>query len=756
MTSTITGRSNSISTTGDDEKFSKSTTGYHRLKATADSLAFTQWSRFFFQKGTKDYGRLAELWIPTESRTDKTAIFHPATSKPVAPSVTLEDLRAESNANLKRYESICDSYFEEENWRTTSGAAGSGSTNGPSQDDTGGSDTMVARLSLSADFLADPNSPPFPHRELSAADLAYRSALAKRDFDKASRDADRRLKWLQVEDRIYQDKRRRYDELLKTHDQWVALLKGSIDPHEASLLLSKRDSFCEMIDELNKSCNSRCKLDMHNEWERNWARTEQVFPIDLVLWNDLRDRYFAVYDGTPADLESRLAEIFKRRFLAVVPWDDSGREYGPLAVSLQAEKMGGTNLLSTGALLETIEGIERAKAYDSEKIHKVPKRKVITANSVDAKLPAKLPFGGNMKCPVHLTGNHTLAECSKIRQAQDEKFKRVKFNDGIRKPPVTTKKRETKKKPTVVKNDRLDSLETMVKTLLTRTPPEAPVTKPVQILKATRKLFYLNNFNDTDLISNPVILDSGASRHVAPHALEMTDIKEVHESMVIIDATNNSTKIQYSGSLCLETAGERTIFCDVLVCDKVSNILISCAAWLENTDAKIILDDQHAFLQKVGNPELHEIARVVNGTYYMYPLKTMRNHRWDLKSVVNAFQDGRPSPIPIYSKVGTGTKTLRANKEDLKVLSNPAFRTQKTPCDKQLSPEVRALMFKTRSNKPTPNEGETRIYGAGLDKYLMKIHTSFGHSSFPLILSTLRCCGEVNKRKFKIRIFLTF
>ena len=218
------------------------------------------------------------------------------------------------------------------------------------------------------------------------------------------RESDRQLKWLQVEDRDYNDKRRRHDDLLKAHDQWVALLKESIDPHEASLLLSKQVSFYQMIDDLKASCNSRCRLDMHGEWDRNWAKTEQVFPIDLVLWSDLRDRYFLIHEGNPTDLEARLSEIFKRRFLSVVPWDEHSREYGPLALTLQAEKMNGENSMSSGMLLENIEGIERARAYDSGRIAKSTKRKAVTANQVGTRGNTTSGF---KPCSRHPNGKHT-------------------------------------------------------------------------------------------------------------------------------------------------------------------------------------------------------------------------------------------------------------------------------------------------------------------------------------------------------------
>ena len=90
MTSTSTGRS-------DVKDYRNSSTkvhsGYHRLKATADSLAFTHWSRAFFIRGTKDFGRLAELWIPLPERNETTSLFHPTESKPTAPAVTVNQLK---------------------------------------------------------------------------------------------------------------------------------------------------------------------------------------------------------------------------------------------------------------------------------------------------------------------------------------------------------------------------------------------------------------------------------------------------------------------------------------------------------------------------------------------------------------------------------------------------------------------------------------------------------------------------------------
>ena len=498
------------------------------------------------------------------------------------------------------------------------------------------------------------------------------------------RESDRQLKWLQVEDRDYNDKRRRHDDLLKAHDQWVALLKESIDPHEASLLLSKQVSFYQMIDDLKASCNSRCRLDMHGEWDRNWAKTEQVFPIDLVLWSDLRDRYFLIHEGNPTDLEARLSEIFKRRFLSVVPWDEHSREYGPLALTLQAEKMNGENSMSSGMLLENIEGIERARAYDSGRIAKSTKRKAVTANQVGTRGNTTSGF---KPCSRHPNGKHTDEVCydinppkSKGGKTANKRQRTVKF-DGMDKhgrQQAVVKKGALKKNSTNATGDRLAFLEHKFDALIAKTSQtEVQFAKPVQILKAEvqRKLFYLNNLTDFDLTSNPVILDFGASRHVAPIKLDLTDLQEVKESIVMIDAINNTTPIQYTGSLLMNTAGKSVLFNDVLVCDKVANLLISCNAWLENTEHKIILDGTHAYLQYAHSSDLHEIARVVQGTYYMNPLKTLGDHKYDLKAVVNALQAGKSSPYRIYSKVGLCPRSIIIDGKDVGELSNPAFLT---------------------------------------------------------------------------------
>jgi hypothetical protein len=448
----------------------------------------------------------------------------------MAPTVTVEQLKSTTGAELRRYEAICDEYFEEENWRAHGGATSTPPTTlaPPVSSGTEVMEIVETNENLFQLPLLAATQNARPHRGLSAQDLSYRSNLAKRDFEKAVRESDRRLKWLQVEDREYNDKRRRYDDLLKAHDQWVAVLKESIDPHEASLLLSKQASFYQMIDDLQASCNSRCRLDMHEEWDRNWARTEQVFPVDLVLWTDLRDRYFLIHDGNPADLETRLAEIFKRRFLSVVPWDEHSREYGPLALTLQAEKMNGENSMSSGMLLESIEAIERARAYDSSRLSKSSKRKAVSANQVRTK-------GTFKPCPRHPKGKHTDEECNgkdkPIPQAGKRAPKRqrqVKFEgmDSKGKQQPVPKSSALKKDSTIATGDRLEILERKFDAYLAQLPlPEATPAKHVQILKAAvqRKLFYLNHLSDADLLSNPIVLDSGASRHVAPIKLELTD-----------------------------------------------------------------------------------------------------------------------------------------------------------------------------------------------------------------------------------------
>ena len=743
-------------------KITRSSSGYHRLRANADSLAFTQWMRFFFQKGTKDFGRLAEIWSPPENRSTEAMPFHPKFARPTGPTTTLEGLKVETTRLIQEKEFICDQYFEEEARRMHAGATGFRAHQGQPTMGPEEAVASVTQVPLSTSVLPDLNSTS-PLRELSTADLAYQSALAKRDFDKIIRESDRRLKWIQVEERSYHDRRRRYEDLLKVHDQWIALLKESIDPHEASLLLSKRESFYEMLDELKSCCNSRCRIDMHSEWDRNWSKTEGVFPVDLMLWYDLRDRYFTVYDGSPSELEARLSDIFKRRFLAVVPWDESGREYAPLAIKLQSEKTSGENPMSTGELLENIEGIERAKAYDSEKVKKEPKMKAAEARSIGTSGKNLPPGERKSWCSHHQSASHSTEECDFLRKSKASggslpnsrktKRGRDKADDGKRSGKRDKQPEEKRRPPkgTSQAADQIAALETAVKTLIAQMSPpgttEEKQPRTVQILRTQTCKFYLQHLRDSDLTNNPVILDSGASRHVAPTGLEMTDLKEVSKSLVIIDAVDNTSKIQFSGSLSLDIAGKTVIFRDVLACEKVSNVLISCSAWLDNTDDRIILDDKHAWLQQAGSSDMHEIARAINGSYYMNPLKTLSNQRWELKRVVNAYQNGLQSPIRIESKVGTQPRMLYIEEKDLAEFSFPEFFI-KPSYRKQSDLNVRVSMVKT-TRKLTPTTENVRNHDAGLEVYLMEIHSRFGHASFRSILRTLQCCGVLNKNKFK-------
>jgi hypothetical protein len=64
-------------------------------------------------------------------------------------------------------------------------------------------------------------------------------------------------------------------------------------------------------------------------------------------------------------------------------------------------------------------------------------------------------------------------------------------------------------------------------------------------------------------------------------------------------------------------------FVDVHTCEKVSDTLISCSSWLFGTEDSIISKTDGAFYQQADSTDLLQIACVVNGLYYMYPMQQL-------------------------------------------------------------------------------------------------------------------------------------
>ncbi|KAJ3216201.1 hypothetical protein HDU81_001148 [Chytriomyces hyalinus] len=150
----------------------------------------------------------------------------------------------------------------------------------------------------------------------------------------------------------------------------------------------------------------------------------------------------------------------------------------------------------------------------------------------------------------------------------------------------------------------------------------ATSSKKIQVLKTKvgEYIHYLNHYTDNELLNeNPVYLDSGASKHVAPVELALDNVTEVTTPHFLIDATNNQSPIQMQGDLAHNSGGKKTIFSDVLQCNKLTDTLISCSKWLHGTDDRIILTSSNAYYQAAGESTLHQIAKVISGMYYMGP-----------------------------------------------------------------------------------------------------------------------------------------
>ncbi|KAJ3221724.1 hypothetical protein HDU78_000341, partial [Chytriomyces hyalinus] len=114
--------------------------------------------------------------------------------------------------------------------------------------------------------------------------------------------------------------------------------------------LGNMTSLSSMLDALFQQCNSKDFVSMSTEWQKRWAKTEGVFPINQVEWTDLRERYFTIHGGHSSHLDKQLGSIFKGRLLEVIPPGD--REFGPLLLAIQADRH--SNQMNSAEVLKQV------------------------------------------------------------------------------------------------------------------------------------------------------------------------------------------------------------------------------------------------------------------------------------------------------------------------------------------------------------------------------------------------------------------
>ncbi|KAJ3230332.1 hypothetical protein HDU78_008486, partial [Chytriomyces hyalinus] len=388
----------------------------------------------------------------------------------------------------------------------------------------------------------------------------------------------------------YDSDMRVFKSLHQAHAKWVSLLKEHLDVMHSQTTLSGLLSLSEMLDSLFVHCNSKDYASMTSEWNSRWAKTAQEWPINQIQWADLRERYFIIHGGHTADKDKELACLLKARLMEIIPAGD--REFGPLLLAIQADRA--TNSMDSAEVLKHINECMSDKA--------------LLRPTVKAKLTgekrARDNTGGKW-CSHHNSSSHNDEECRKLAELaanNQPANKKLKTSKGAKAEakPAKGKKAATKatgKTPTKASKteqglaDQVKALEAKLETLV----QSATNSKKIQVLKTKvgKYIHYLNHYTDNELLNeNPIYLDSGASKHVAPVELALDNVTEVTTPHFLIDATNNQSPIQMQGDLTHNTGDDR-----------------------------IILTSSHAYYQAAGDASIHEIARVVSGMYCMAPLR---------------------------------------------------------------------------------------------------------------------------------------
>ncbi|KAJ3377372.1 hypothetical protein HDU80_003306 [Chytriomyces hyalinus] len=108
------------------------------------------------------------------------------------------------------------------------------------------------------------------------------------------------------------------------------------------------------------------------------------------------------------------------------------------------------------------------------------------------------------------------------------------------------------------------------------------------------------------------------------------------------------------GDLAHNSGGKKTIFSDVLQCNKLTDTLISCSKWLYGTDDRIILTSSNAYYQAAGDSTMHQIAKVVSGMYCMAPLRKI--HEVAKVSACQLITKSMPPTLTIQRQPTPGVK----------------------------------------------------------------------------------------------------
>ena len=748
---------------------------FHKLSAHADSLKFQRFLRAFIIRGNKDYGYMEIMWVPPGNRHN-TVPFSPLAGP--CPMESIEEFEAKHKQLINTLEA--DLFAKEAQLGHLLQSSSTVIEDPMSLDATLVATATAAVAAATATATAvdgthqseDDTRPTLaPDAGSSLAMEPGRSALnmcrmqvaeARNAVDRAYRRCDHELKLLNAKRQAHENEKRKHEAMCKVHSQWVSLLKESIDVADATRTIDGLTTLTEMLDALYKSCNSRNSMDMHAEWDRRWAQTRGVFPINVLDWSDLRDRFFVVQGGFTAEHDKTLSMRFKRRLLEVIPSID--RDYAPLVLAIQNDKI--RNELTSASLLADIEEIEKAKQLESSD------KPLGHAHAKFAGQPGPALVSG-LYCAHHRTNSHNTADCYTLkrklnsgsvsgkRQASRAEvsrgaatpYQRDNKHKGSGKDDAAkhTSQHHPRQKPSQKKR-HISELDSQIKSLATRLESLTSQfeSQKVRILTAQGEnmIYHLDNIlPEVFSKKNSIFLDSGANQHVGPMQLEIGNVTEVTNAQSIVGATNNNAQIQARGDLEHWVGGELVKFSGLLKCDRVTDTLISCSKWLDGTQDRIVLTAKNAFYQKHGSQDLHEIARVVNGMYCMNPLAEVNEHARDVAAdFIATTKLGQPHNIPVFHDKSHAAPLVMSTTGDavktaLDRFTMNAMSAGVQNCTMKDVMDTGVHVYSVQLSHTNLQLNPTELSSKEEEKILLAIHSKFGHFNLRKILLTLRSYG---------------
>ena len=714
--------------------------GLSRLPAHASAYTFYMWKRALLVKGGKDYGLAEQMFQEPEAREVKPS-FDPS-KQPQAPT-SLDALEAAFEDKL-----------------------------GPIEETISALKTEIKRHKST---LPDESSTFAYHAALlSLEDQLDSAASAKKILQEKF---DRQIKLHSDRRATYMLEMKRHDDLATVHSKWCALARDNLDPLD---LAAVKDvpKFETILDILYTRANSSNEVDMSIEWDQMWDTTKASYPINLPLWGELRERFFAINKGYTEALDRSLTLKFKKRLLEVIPTNDT--EFTTLRMALHNDML--DCKLTSSVLLRDIERVEAARSRSRTEA------KAKSASSMPKKRKSDQADSDSF-CDYHQVDGHSTAECRTIKRMRDGN-KPSSFNQ---KPPSTwspsfpkeTQKPLSKKgkqnssakpsapvssKPNGFKGNskkaQLSSLTEMITKMageITSLKADKAATvgtvtsDKLRVLKMKGEeeyFFYSESLSDTDISTYPnypTYLDCGSNRHITPEEAILKDVRPVSTPIYVYGATDTASKIQNVGALETVIGGNAARFYPIYQCDEIADTLISASQWLQNTEDRIVLTAENAFYVPQGTRNHHEIARVIDGMYHILPPTQLANNkvaRGILSKVAQFITDS--GDVTVESTHRSYSKPrLWFSKEVMEALTQPHTEVVDGMMVDDFSVSqnhFHALMLKTKSkptNTPQPE----------LSPLIARFHQRFAHFNLKSLMDTILKSGVVGlSEKDKINL----